>query len=155
GHDGSLSYSARLTPIRVVCQNTLTAATASKALITLRHTTTIESRAKLVRTMIERFIGALHETGDTFAKLAHATMNVQDVADYIDRVFPNDDPAGKVSTILRNKRDAVARLVFHGKGAELAGATRSAATAWAVYNAVTEYIDHVRPAIATSAASTQ
>jgi len=148
GHDGSLAYSARLTPIRVVCQNTLTAATdGKKAFVTLRHTSRVEQRLEESRRMIGQMMDAMKAAGDTFASLARTDMNAQDVADYISRVFPM--PAGdpKNDTIT-SRRKTVAALVYHGVGAELAGSnsTTGATTAWAAYNAITEYFDHVRPA---------
>jgi len=147
GHDGSLAYSARLTPIRVVCQNTLALAQDDRAMVTLRHTASIDTRVSMVGKMIERLMAALIKTGEGFTKLYDRQMNLEEVAAYIDTVFPAaDTPDAKVSVILRKRREAVASLVWQGNGANLAGATTSGATAWACYNAVTEYIDHVRPA---------
>ena len=44
------------------------------------------------------------------------------------------------------RRDKVVDLVWNGKGAELAGVKNEQATAWAAYNGVTEFVDHVRTA---------
>lgn len=153
GHDGSLAYTARLTPIRVVCQNTLTAATdGKKAMVTLRHTSNVESRLAESRRLIGTMLDAMKATGDTFASMARTDMDAKMVADYIAKVFPMPiDDAHNVT--VASRRDTVAALVYHGVGAELAGSNPRTGdtTAWAAYNAVTEYFDHVRPAEAGTA----
>jgi len=152
GHSGKLSYSIRPTPIRVVCQNTLNMATEGSSLWTLRHTTTIEARAKVVRAMVARLMTAMVETGETFTKLASRRMSPLEIANYIDAVLPADQKDGKHSDTLKARKATIANLVWNGKGAELAGSTQNDSTAWAVYNAVAEYVDHVRPAEAKSTA---
>ncbi len=145
GHDGSLSYGARLTPIRVVCQNTLNAATSSsKPQITIRHTIGAAKRIEEAKRMIERLHSALKQTGETYATLAARKMTRLELAAFVAAVFPADPETG-ITDRLRDKRDTVSALVKNGIGAEYAPDS-----AWTAYNAVTEYIDHVRPAEAKS-----
>jgi phage/plasmid-like protein (TIGR03299 family) len=157
GHDGTLSRHAKFTPVRVVCKNTLNAATGlgsgkkvEDAIFTVRHSKSSGDRLKEFERMFTDMVAAANATGETFAQLADRKMTAVDVANYIESVFPNPDPKKDVSTILANRRQTVARLVWEGKGAALAGADANGATAWAAYNAVTEYFDHVRPAEAGS-----
>lgn len=161
GHDGTLSFHAKPTPVRVVCKNTLQAATGlgdggrvKDTMITLRHTKSATDRLRTVETMISGLVGALKETGETFADMARLKMSATDVIAYIEAVFPNPNPKEPVSTVLAKRRATVAKLVFTGKGADLAmQATDGEPNAWAAYNAVTEYFDHVRPAEAGTRAA--
>jgi phage/plasmid-like protein (TIGR03299 family) len=152
GHDGSTAYGARPTPIRVVCQNTLNVALGSGVdLVRIRHTRSAGQRVDEAARLVTSLIAAMHHTGDTFAALAAQRMTAAQVAAYVSAVLPS--PAGEpVSPVLAERRRNVAALVWCGKGAEMAGADANGATAWAAYNAVCEYFDHVRPAEAKSRA---
>jgi phage/plasmid-like protein (TIGR03299 family) len=155
GHDGGISHNGRPTPIRVVCQNTLTMAMSDGVdMIRIRHTASAAQRLGEAKRLIDGLIGAMKATGDTFTQLAERRMTPADVATYIERVFPSPDGAD-VSPVLKSRRNTVAALVWAGKGAELAGSDASGTTAWGAYNAVTEYFDHVRPAEAKSLAGTR
>jgi phage/plasmid-like protein (TIGR03299 family) len=154
GHDGTLSHHSMPTPIRVVCKNTLQAATGlgegkrvKGAMFTIRHSKSAADRLSMAKDMVTGMVGALQKTGETFADMARLKMSADDVINYIEAVFPNPDAKKEVSTILANRRKTVARLVFTGAGSEMARSmTNGEPNAWAVYNAVTEYFDHVRPA---------
>jgi phage/plasmid-like protein (TIGR03299 family) len=157
GHDGSVAYEAIPTPIRVVCQNTLNAAldhaggahTLRGRAFRLKHTTNVNQRLEQVKNLVNNLIKAMNQTGETFATLARAKMTPQQVAEYIKSVLP--DQGDKPSAKLQQKRKDIGMLVWAAPGAELAGADGDGATAWAAYNAVCAYIDHVRPAQAKNA----
>jgi phage/plasmid-like protein (TIGR03299 family) len=157
GHDGRTSASFRPTPIRVVCQNTLDAAIyRGTNLLTVRHTDSAPARLDTAAKVLEAMTKSMVETGDTFRAMAGRMLTREEVADLIQTLIPV--PTTGDSPTLRTRRDSIARLVWNGKGAELTlsggreDAERMArdATAWSVYNAVTEYVDHVRPGEAKS-----
>jgi hypothetical protein len=145
------------TPIRVVCQNTLAMATprGARNWFSLRHSASLGARiddaASLVRTLTAEMIAS----GETFAGMARKALTASQVAEFVTRVTPNGDPrALTASPVIQARRDTIARLVFYGRGAAMANQlvdTRDgSASLWAVYNSVTEYYDHVRPAEAKS-----
>jgi hypothetical protein len=91
---------------------------------------------------------ALTHTGEAYATLAARQMTPKEIAAYIETVIPapkTDD--GKVSETIRERRETIADLIFHGHHTADGGADPryGYASAWRVYNAVTEYFDHVRP----------
>ena len=141
GHNGWTSYEGRLTPIRVVCNNTLTAAVSGKpAIIKLRHVRSQMERMEMVRVMVTDLIASLQETGKQYKSLANTKLTIKDINAYIDRVIgiePNTKDDALTNLTLR-KRDSIRELAVKGTGVELAPMT-----AWAAYNAVTEYVDHV------------
>jgi phage/plasmid-like protein (TIGR03299 family) len=154
GHDGSWSYSIRPTPIRVVCQNTLDAASLNGGadFVRLFHTKgnagKVDGAAKIVETIVKTF----RETGETFASFAGRRMSDTEVIKYLETLFPQTDET-KPSDIINARRKTIANLVWTGVGSELArSSTDGAVNAWAMYNAVTEYFDHVRPAESKSTA---
>lgn len=145
-HDGSASLDAFGTPIRVVCQNTLSMALSNgKAqIIKLRHTASAPERLEQADKLVATMIDAMQQTGKTFTAMAQQRMTAQQVLAFVESVFPTPKD-NKVSTNLQNRRDAVLDLVKVGMGAEMAGARRDGSTTvWGAYNAVTEYVDHVR-----------
>ena len=148
GHDGSLGYTARCTPIRVVCQNTLSVALrAGSGLISIRHTKSIGDRKHEVERLVNALVRNFKETGQTFAQLAEQRLTREQVIAFVERVLPADKQ-GEVTDTLARKRVIVHDLVYTGKGADLAGSDLRTgdSTPWAVYNAFTEYVDHVAPA---------
>lgn len=148
GHDGSLGYTARCTPIRVVCQNTLSAALrAGSGLISIRHTKSIGDRRHEVERLVNALVANFRETGQTFSQLAQQRLTRQQVIDLIERLLPaKDDEA--VSDAVARKRVIIHDLVYRGKGSDLAGSDLRTgdSTLWGLYNAATEYVDHVAPA---------
>jgi phage/plasmid-like protein (TIGR03299 family) len=151
GHDGKTAYFGKLTPIRVVCQNTLDAATSEgENMFRFRHTASIEDRAKVAAELIERMTASLVESGENYAALAARQMSKEEIAEFVANLFPADEDSNKL--IERQKR--VIDCIYNGKGArEFGNVDGTSASAWAVYNGVVEYIDHVRPAEAKKASA--
>ena len=157
GHDGSVGVTGLGTPIRVVCQNTLAMATGHGARnwFSLRHSASLGARiddaAALVKTLTQEMIAS----GETFASMARKALTAEQVAAFVAKVTPNtDSKALTASPVIQARRDTIARLVFWGRGAAMANqlvdTREGGASLWAVYNSVTEYYDHVRPAEAKS-----
>lgn len=151
GHDGATSFTARPTPVRVVCQNTLNIAMGSgRDLIRIRHSASATDKVKEAARIVSAMVKSLRTTGETFRDLANRRMTTQEIAAYISELLPADKETNLVSDTTKQRRRDIGALVWAGNGAELAGADANGATAWAAYNAVTEYFDHVRPAQAKS-----
>lgn len=157
GHNGQFSLTFRGTGIRVVCQNTLNMATGARGKggwITVRHTSSADSRIDEAAKLVEGLGRAMRETGDTFAKLARFSMTERQLLDYVARAIPNTSAADVLSPVIAARRETVLQLVTSGRGADMANqlVPQGTVSAWAAYNAVTEYFDHVRTAEAQSPA---
>lgn len=168
GFNGYILYQARLTPIRVVCQNTLNVAMQhGSSVFRMKHVAATRDQLRLVEKLIADLVYALKLTGDCFADLAKKTWDRQQIEAYIEKVIgfaPHDEVEDyfnqlfeleqKHETALSKKRDAILNLVWNGTGSKLSGAKKtktdsgvyvgSTATAWSAYNAFTEYVDHAR-----------
>lgn len=150
-HDGTGAVRVTLTPIRVVCQNTLTLANSTKATtaIVIKHTKSAPDRIRQAQEITTRMHEALQQTGETYADLAKRSMNAKELAAYIETVIPAtaaDVAAGTLPDVIKKRREAIADLIFHGHHTpdQITNATYGTSTAWRAYNAVTEYFDHVR-----------
>lgn len=148
-HDGSSPVMVATTMVRVVCQNTLTAAIASAAsMFKVRHTKGMGLKVADAREalgVINKSYEALQEKMQMLTK-----VKVSDKAfeGYIaslgfDTAADKGKGKGAVDTL---------KALFEGEGA---GSTLSTAkgTAWGALNAVTEYTDHLRPTRVTAASS--
>lgn len=156
GHNGSIKYTARLTPIRVVCANTLTVAeSTSHSLVSLTHHRSDLAQMDTVKRLVTQMARALKLTGETYAELAQKNWDRVQVKEYVDAVLAWEEPEFNVCDFLgvednhvtaaEKKRDEILDLVWNGTGSKMAGATKDGATAWAAYNAFTEWTDHVWP----------
>jgi len=143
GHNGWTAYSARLTPVRVVCANTLALALKDHAFLKLTHVRDAASKLDQAARLVTLMVESLHQTGESFAKLAARKLTDEEIRQYVDEVLNID--VADMSPLQERRRDSVMTLAYTGKGVEYAPNT-----AWTAFNAVTEYIDHVRPAEAKS-----
>lgn len=140
-HDGSSSVQIKFTPIRVVCQNTLTMALSYGRTLRVPHRKDLHERLRDA----ERSLGIIHKRFDelehTFQSMAQVQINQRKLDEYLSLVFPNpQDPENRrtFESAERN-REAASTLFDEGFGNRLPGA---AGTLWAAYNGVTQLVDH-------------
>lgn len=146
-HDGSTATKVILTLIRVVCQNTLNMAMSGKhsTVVSVRHTASAKARIEEAKHITTQFSLAMQEAGETFASLAQKTMGPREIAAFIETIIPA--PKTGLTDTLKARRESIGHLVFYGAGqAGAQAAMKGEASAWHVYNGVTEYFDHRRVA---------
>ncbi len=139
--DGSAATTGRFTTVRVVCNNTLTAATAGKkAPVSVTHRGMFDADAAKVTLQV----------GDAFVKfqeqaqrMAETAASKEQAVEFFLQVFHNMTPADVTDDNKAKVEKTIARLARHfvqGPGAELRSAK---GTVWGLLNAVTFDIDHV------------
>ena len=157
-HDGTVSFQIMFSPIRVVCQNTLSAALGRAAAgnkakkFAIRHTTNanalISRLPQLIDMQRQQFTGGMEELKAMASKPCTATQFKQ----YCEQVFADqlvgmtNDKRGDATTA-RPKRiedldawDSVAnKFAGEGIGFDIPGVQ---GTMWGAYQAVTEYFTH-------------
>jgi phage/plasmid-like protein (TIGR03299 family) len=153
-HDGTSSVQVKFTPVRVVCQNTLSQALGQGPSIRVAHTLAMETRLKNVADealdIIQRHFDNI---GNRFKAMLKVSMSKASHEAYLKAVF--DDPVmGKDEkqykrTVAQTEKDRQEswRLCFEGKGNDVEGVRD---TLWAAYNGVTEYVDFHRTAYGES-----
>ena len=139
-HDGSLAVQASVTPVRVVCQNTLNMALHGvKQSYKIRHTQTVQGKVAAAR----EALGIAHKYLDEFDKqakdLIETAINDKQFFDIITAVYPKPEKDAKGSvTKWENKIDTL-NTIYNGETC-----VNIKGTAWGAYNALTERLDWYR-----------
>jgi len=193
GHDGSLSVHTGLTPVRVVCANTLAMVVhggkgeAGRSVLKIKHTKSMEETLDAVQQSLKAADRAFEKTAEVYRALAATKPTNKQVRAYLEAVFGTpkkkaEAQARKAEAKAKAEKDGKAelasllakpvkvlgskseieqqgamaekavdrrRVADHimeileagGRGLDLPGVK---GTAWAVYNAVTEYANHER-----------
>lgn len=148
-HDGSIAIQASITPVRVVCANTLNLALGSKRgkrngikqSFKIRHTQTANGKVQIAR----EALGLANAYMDEFDKLAHAMIQKEITAkDFNDIILaaypkPEKDSKGAIKK-WENKVDVINDIYTGEFNGMIAG------NAWGAFNALTERLDWHRSA---------
>jgi len=145
-HDGQASAMCKLTTVRVVCQNTLTAAISDGgAMVRIRHTASAGERLARAADLMRGVGSDVQALNVKLARLAEVAASEELIAKVMDRLFPRtaiEIAAGSVGSARRQNIVAdIARLYAHNDGGRIAGIS---GTAYNLLNAITEYADHFR-----------
>ena len=140
-HDGQSSVQMKFTPIRVVCQNTLTMALSQGPTVRAAHMPNLEQRLQVARRLLGLIENRFEKIGDAFREMVKVQMNGGRLAEYLGLVFPDPkDPENEKAVARVNQDRAWATYFFdQGKGNRVAGVQ---GTLWAAYNGVAELVDH-------------
>ena len=138
-HDGTAALRMRLTSVRVVCSNTLGAATSSRAAFAARHTSGIMGRVSEARDLLglnATYMARLMEDANRIAEQAWSHGEMKDMTYKLLDLEPDvgiDMQRGLKAPAASKMLD----LFYLGEGNR--GETR-----WDAFNAVTEYLDYSR-----------
>jgi phage/plasmid-like protein (TIGR03299 family) len=145
-HDGSIAIQASITPVRVVCANTLNLALGSrgrgpKQSFKIRHTQTAEGKIAVAR----ETLGLANKYMDEFDKMAHAMIQTEitdkQFNDIILAAYPKPETDAKGSVKKwENKVDVINDIYTGTYNGMIAG------NAWGAFNALTERLDWYRSA---------
>lgn len=138
-HDGSSAFRFLVTPVRIVCANTQTAAIdAAKASFAIRHTGGAGAAIQEARAALKlgwRYIEAFENAA---AALYAQPMDTDQMREFADTLVDVDGADTPTSAHHRRERaSAIVKLWTSSPAIAPIGGTR-----WAAYNAVTEYVDH-------------
>lgn len=145
GADGSLATTARLTTVRVVCNNTLSAALTGKA----KHEVKLSHRSKFDAAVMKNELGIARDGFTEWAKvmrqLADESCSMHRAEQEVFTLMTDKDwNAATVEEIATARDTAGYKKIMslfngEGRGANMPGV---AGTSWGLLNAVTEYVDH-------------
>ena len=145
-HDGSIAIQASITPVRVVCANTLNVALnrtkkkdGVKQSFKIRHTQTANGKVQIAR----QTLGLANAYMDEFDKMAHAMIakeiSAQDFNNIILAAYPKPEKDNKGSfKKWENKVDVINDIYTGEFNGMIAG------NAWGALNALTERLDWYR-----------
>src|SRR5262245_49981431 len=142
GHDGSLAVRCGFTPVRVVCQNTLSMAHGSDAskLIRLKHTKDVLENLANVREIMALANAEFEATAEQYRRLARKSVNQADLRKYVRRVLKVEDEQ-EASSRLKNLMEEIVGLAEAGRGNNLPSIR---GTYWSAYNGVSEWLTYSR-----------
>lgn len=140
-HDGSISIQASVTPVRVVCANTLNLALGRvKQSFKIRHTQTANGKVQSAKTAL----GIANSYMDEFSKMANAMIETEVTAKQFNDILltaypkPDKDSSKASFTKWQNKIDTLNDIYTGEFNHMIAG------NAWGALNAMTERIDWYR-----------
>lgn len=140
-HDGSTAITAQLTSVRVVCNNTLTAAISqAKNKVSIRHTK--NAGEKLIQASEILGLSSMYKTEmeEIFNAMANTKVNTKKVNKFLDALYPLN-PENDSRTMGVKFREAILNDFENGVGQDL---VTTKGTVFGLYNAVTHYTDHTK-----------
>src|ERR1041385_8429945 len=138
-HDGSAVVRAKLTPIRVVCSNTLSVAlSGNEQEVRIKHTPNAVHRLREAHKLLGLSNHLYLQLDSIFNKMALKRITEKQLQQYVKTLIPSN-PDAQHQTRNENIREAILELYESGQGADM-----SRGTLWGAYNAATEYTDHVQ-----------
>jgi phage/plasmid-like protein (TIGR03299 family) len=140
-HDGSVAIQASITPVRVVCANTLNLALKGKAKqsFKIRHTSTASGKVAQAR----EALGLANKYMDEFDKLAQEMISKEITKAKFDEIValaypaPEKDAKGSFKKY-NDKMDLIQSIYVGDYNNTISG------TAWGAFNALTERLDWYR-----------
>lgn len=136
-HDGSGSVIAAVTPIRVVCSNTLNAALKNTiSRVAIRHTTNATAKLENAHKLLGISHKYVEQVNEMFNSLATKSITDAKVKELVESLFKSEK---EDSTRINNIREAVMASYFSG-----VGQNKIIGTAWGAYNGITHYLDHIQ-----------
>lgn len=141
-HDGTSGIKAAMTPIRVVCQNTLNLAlTTAKRVWSTHHVGNMKGKLEDARYTILYADKYMAELGKAIDTLNHQKISDKKVYEYLDALFPLVDNATEQQkkNIKRMKEDVLTRYY------EAPDLKDIGKTGYRFVNAVSDFATHARP----------
>lgn len=138
-HDGSEAGRILFTPVRVVCNNTLSVAVRGAGLqARVLHAGDVRWQFDSAMELLGIVKHTYERSAEIYRDLARRTLTRAQVRELAESLFPDrtDDPKTRTRA---KKRAGIEHLWEHGRGNGLPGVRGSA---WAAFNAVTEYVEH-------------
>lgn len=146
-HDGYSGVRVALTPVRVVCQNTLTLALndAPRTWYT-QHTGDISKKLEEARRTLELTQNYLDELPITIEQMIDTNIYQDEFVKFVEELFPIPEDASNIvesrTTFLRESLTTIYTTTDNIQ--------RFNGTTWGVYNAISDLVTHIKPSRETT-----
>ena len=146
-HDGSGAVKVAVTPIRVVCQNTLTLAlSTAKRTWSTKHCGDIQGKMDDARNTLGFAASYMENLKEEADKLTQVVVLAPQFADFLMKMFPtNSKMSERQVANVENQRKAVAEIYNHKDDIQ-----KFHGTAYGVRNAIADHLPHMSPSRITS-----
>lgn len=143
-HDGSGTVMAKVTGVRVVCWNTLSASLREETRkgdeIKIRHTKTVKSRTE----QAAKLLTTVNETYDKLASVWKEMMSFDmtpiHIMNYTQSVLPDPEGVDNPYKTQKQRAEVLQLMGDSSIGGQLDGSVN---TLWGCYNSVTAFADHM------------
>ena len=145
-HDGTGAIQACMTPVRVVCQNTLNLAlgNATRKWST-KHIGDIESKMEEARQTLQLADQYMNNLAIVADQMANTKVTESEVAMILDELYPvSEDATDRVKRTINQKKEDFMICMF------APDILKFKDTAWGVINAASDFSTHIAPARMTS-----
>lgn len=141
-HDGSCAIKVCMTPIRVVCQNTLNLAlNGARRTWSAKHTGSIQSKMHEARSTLELAHSYMENLGGEFDRLNQIKISDAKVMDFINEILPcADDATATQRKNVEQLRDDIKIRYFEAPDLKVLGKN-----AYRLINAVSDFATHAKP----------
>jgi len=142
-HDGSVAVQSAITPVRVMCQNTLNFAMKSaKQSFKIRHTQTVDGKIAAAREALGLTLAYMDEFEKKAQELFAIEITNAKFSEIINKMYPKPELDKKGSIKKWENKVVLLDELYHNSptNANIKG------TAWGVVNALTERLDYYRTA---------
>lgn len=140
-HDGSLPLQIHPTGVRAVCANTVQAALSKSggSIVSIRHTASLHKRIKDTEKALRMGDEHFNQMVTGAQLLGRTRMSLWEMGEFTQKLLKIDPESPRKTNALTQAAETLLNDLFvGGKGQEIPGVKN---TAWAAYNAVTEYVD--------------
>ncbi len=136
-HDGSSHIRVKMTPIRVVCNNTLTAAlSGTESEVRIKHTQSAQDKLQEAHQILGLTNQLYAQLDFIFNRMALRKVTGSQLVDYVKTLIP-DNPQAENNTRTENMRNHIISL--HDT---VQDASMHRGNLFGAFNAVTEFVDH-------------
>jgi phage/plasmid-like protein (TIGR03299 family) len=133
-HDGSKALQGMITPVRVVCQNTLNAALGNRTnTFKVFHRKNYASKKEEAAKVLQLAHAYYEDLQVVMNQLADAEVTMSYMEGFVGALMPVTKD--EVPTRTKNRHETILSLFANGRG-------NLGKTKWDAYNAVTEFVDH-------------
>jgi len=142
-HDGQSSLRMFFTPVRVVCQNTLTNALYSRESskgIRVHHFGDLPKQVAEARKLLGLVNLRFQRLEEVYNAMSRLAIDDSWLTQYVNSLLPSQAKDGTVGTNLLMKREQIRSLVEAPENAM----KPVRGTVWGAYNAATQWVDHGR-----------
>jgi phage/plasmid-like protein (TIGR03299 family) len=140
-HDGSVAVQAAVTPVRVVCQNTLNLAMRNaKQSFKIRHTQSVEGRIQVARETLGLALGYFDEFEKEAQGLFNQAITDAEFSKLIQTIYPKPDKDLKGAMKKWENKVVLLDDLYHNSPTN----STIKGTKWGAFNAITERLDYYR-----------
>ncbi|HBO43242.1 MAG TPA: hypothetical protein DD670_04765, partial [Planctomycetaceae bacterium] len=140
-HDGKSAVQIKFTPVRVVCNNTLTLALSDGPTIRVVHGRNMQEQLREARRVLGIVEKGFKNLATAFQAMCKVSLDSAKLDEYLAAVYPapNDPDDPKAAKRVQENRQWSRYFFEQGAGNNRRGVQ---GTLWAAYNGVTEWVDH-------------